>query len=112
MTRTAALASSWRNAMAGLSALLLALLVVLGTPRPAGAEAAADAAEFVRDFSGRAIAVLADEGLSADRREEEFRRLLVAGVDVEVIGRFVLGPHWRKATDEQRAEFRRLFEAL
>jgi phospholipid transport system substrate-binding protein len=38
------------------------------------------------------------------------RALLRSGADLEAVGRFVLGRHWRSASEAERAEFLRLFE--
>lgn len=102
---------SRRSLIAG-AALLAAMSLAVGAPRPAAAEGAGDPAQFIRAFSDRAIAMLADEGLSADQREQEFRRLLIERFDVPRIGRFVLGRYWRKATSGQRTEYNRLFEDM
>lgn len=56
------------------------------------------------------IAMLADSSLSEDKRNESFRRLLVAAFDVDTISRIVLGRYWRVATPEQQEEYRHLFE--
>jgi phospholipid transport system substrate-binding protein len=38
------------------------------------------------------------------------RALLRSGADLEAVGRFVLGRHWRSVSEAARAEFLRLFE--
>jgi len=59
--------------------------------------------------------VLAAQGLAqrpaGPARDAEMRALLRSGSDLEAVGRFVLGRHWRSASDAERAEFLRLFEA-
>jgi phospholipid transport system substrate-binding protein len=83
--------------------LLAPSVVSLAAP-----EAGADA--LIRSLGGDAIRLLSDKTLDPPRRESEFRRLLVQSFDVDVISRFVLGRFWRQATDQQKAEFRQLFE--
>lgn len=65
---------------------------------------------FVRALGGDAIRMLANKSLDESQREVEFRQLLLKGFDMDQISRFVLGRFWRQATDEQKAEYRQLFE--
>src|SRR4051794_38004673 len=90
---------------------LLGLLLfcgVLAAPS-VGRAAPADPAAFVSDLGKRAIDVLTSKQTEA-AREKEFRKLFDEGFDLQAIGRFVLGPYWRTATEQQRQEFLKLFE--
>jgi phospholipid transport system substrate-binding protein len=112
MTMNAGLAISRRGFARGLALCGAVALLGAGAARAPGAAEAGDPAEFVRAFSDRAIAVLADRDLAGEAREQAFRGLLSANFDVRTIGRFVLGRYWRKATKAERAEYGRLFEDL
>ena len=48
--------------------------------------------------------------ISEEERESRFRKLFTAGFDVETISKFILGPHWRRASDPQRKDFLAVFE--
>ncbi len=98
------------TAVTAAAGLLFASALVLSAPRDAVAGGAGDPAGFVRAFGARAVAVLADQSLAPQARAEEFRQLLIERFDVARIGRFALGRYWRKATEEQRAEYARVFE--
>jgi phospholipid transport system substrate-binding protein len=103
-----------RGFMAAIAALTLAVAVAVGAgpARAAGAGATAEsAAGFVRALAERAEAALADPALTEERRAGKIRALLTETVDIDRVGRFVLGKHMRRATDEERAEYRRLFRA-
>jgi phospholipid transport system substrate-binding protein len=78
--------------------------VAQGAPRDAGA--------FVQSLGDRAIAIITDTALTPADREARFHDIFVSSFDVPAIGRFVLGRHWRSATDAQRAEFLKLFENM
>ncbi len=101
---------SWRRPVLMLSMILLVLAFLAALTRGSLAGDDEDAAQFVRGFGEQAIAMLSDPALAPEDREREFRRLLTDGFHLELIGRFVLGRHWRRASDEERAEFQRLFE--
>ncbi|MDH3474955.1 MAG: ABC transporter substrate-binding protein [Rhodospirillales bacterium] len=89
--------------------VLSVLLLTAGTAR-AGAATADDPGAFLSGFAQRAVAMLADQSLSEERRREAFRELLTSGFDVELIGRFALGRFWNHANEAERREYRRLFE--
>jgi phospholipid transport system substrate-binding protein len=91
-------------------ARLFVVLFVAAVTIPAPARAADDPAGFISDLGKRAINVLTSTQSQADR-EREFKALFDEGFDVPGIARFVLGPYWRTATDPQRDEFTKLFEA-
>ena len=86
-----------------------AVLVGVALP-PAPARAADDAAGFISDLGTRAISVLTSAKSQAER-ESQFQAIFDQGFDVPGIARFVLGPYWRTATDAQREQFPKLFEA-
>ena len=99
-----------RALLAGFATLILAFVLAVAPVTGARAEQANGAPDFVRTFGEDAIAVLANGSLSDSGRQAEFRHLFTAGFDVPVIARFVLGKHWRKATEAQRSEYADLFE--
>ena len=71
---------------------------------------ASDPAAFVSRFGGTAIAMLSGADGTAETRERAFRDLFTGYFDVQAIGRFVLGPYWRKASDEEREAYGQAFE--
>jgi phospholipid transport system substrate-binding protein len=78
---------------------------------PAGAaDANPAAAAFMQSLGSRAIAEMTDPTLPQPERQARFRTLLDEHFDVPTIAKFTLGRYWRTATDEQRTEFRKLFE--
>jgi phospholipid transport system substrate-binding protein len=90
---------------------LTAAFVVLAwalAPAIPGA-AAADPAAMISNLGSRALEVLGKDA-TQPQRAARFRELLREDFDVPGIGRFVLGRYWNTATEEQRAEFIKLFE--
>ena len=67
------------------------------------------AALHMEKLAAEVIAGLTDETLPAERREDLFRGLLARDLDIPMIGKFVLGKHWRTASDDQRQDY---FEAF
>jgi len=101
-----------RPALRGASRIavfVISSLLALGGARAADADAS-DAKAFLRAFSDRAIAMLADDGLTDRERAREFRDLLQDGFDMPLISRAVLGRYWHTASAEQREEFVQRFE--
>jgi phospholipid transport system substrate-binding protein len=65
---------------------------------------------FIADLGDRALQVLVLDSQTPSERDEAFRSLLSEGFDLPLIGRYALGRYWRRATPEQRTEYRKLFE--
>jgi phospholipid transport system substrate-binding protein len=83
----------------------LALFVV-----PAQAAAPSDAASFINDLINKALKTLDNKQLSDEDRARTFRDLLDKDFDMPRISRFVLGPYWREASDQEKQQFQKLFE--
>ncbi len=75
----------------------------------AAAEPGAEARRFVESFGSRVIDLLQAPGVDGDERKDRLRRLLYASLDLERIGRYILGDHWHEATPAQRREYQSLF---
>jgi phospholipid transport system substrate-binding protein len=92
---------------------LLALAGLALLPRSVAAEASqADiegATALIARLAEQALAVLRRQDLSLEQRETVFRQLLRDGFDMNFIGRFVLGKHWRELNAEQQAEYLDVF---
>ncbi len=78
-----------------------------GTSRSTRAEESAR--QFMQSLGDEAIAILADEDLSAAQREDKLGRLFDRGFHLPTVSRFVLGRHWRSATQDQRREYQQVF---
>ena len=72
--------------------------------------ATAGAAAFIKDLADNALTSLTTKDITIAERQKRFRELLSDAFDMPVIGRFVLGRHWRKSNPAQREEFLSLFE--
>jgi phospholipid transport system substrate-binding protein len=93
---------------------LLRILAVFAalTPMALRAGPVSDAIEHVRALGHEAINVLSHvKSMSEADRDKEFRRLLTQGFDIPLIGRFVMGVNWRRASEGERADFGKLFES-
>lgn len=94
----------------GFAALTLGIFLV-GVP--AAAEPTADelqeAATFIRQLADDTIGSLekTEEGHIAD--PDHIEGLLDRGFEVELISRYVIGRHWKKASKDQRVEYSTLF---
>jgi phospholipid transport system substrate-binding protein len=90
---------------------LMAGLILLagGSGGAVPAAAAADPAAVISNLGSQALEVLGKD-TPPSQRVARFRELLREDFDVPGIARFVLGRYWNVATEEQRAEFVKLFE--
>ena len=87
-----------------------AVLVVAGAGTAQAARV--DPGAFVQALGDGAIAVIKEPGSSPGRRKRQFRELLSENFDLDTIGRFVLGRHWRAATPAQRRQYVTLFRTF
>ena len=90
-------------------ALLVVLWSAVAAPAMAGSD---DPAKFVKALGDRAIMVLSDESSAPESRKLAYRNLLDQGFAVNTIGRFVLGRHWRAATEDEQIEYLHLFRGF
>ncbi|MCS6891126.1 MAG: ABC transporter substrate-binding protein [Rhodovarius sp.] len=88
--------------------LLLAWLCPIAPARAALTPARATA--FIQAAGEELVAVINDRGLSTEERRQRVAAILRRSVDIEGVGRFVLGRFWRQASPAEQAEYLRLFE--
>ena len=89
--------------------------IVLFSPITAKAEANGfhkGAGTFVMALANDAITNLTGNALTDLQRQEKLRGILKSYFDVNSIGKWVLGRHWRKASVAERSEYLGLFEDL
>ncbi len=93
--------------------LLLALVAGLAA-RPALAQGIdiGRAATFIQETGEQMVTTINAPGVPLAQRRERVAAILRRAVDVEGVGRFILGRFWRAATPEQQAEYIRLFEEV
>ena len=86
----------------------LAALLIVSAAAPA--RPATTPEGYIETIGHKAFSSLSPANLTDEERIRRFRSLLNEAFDLKHIGRFVLGIYWRRATDEQKAEFLVLFE--
>ncbi|WP_025899458.1 MlaC/ttg2D family ABC transporter substrate-binding protein [Sneathiella glossodoripedis] len=91
--------------------LLLAApaVIINATPSYASEQAEQSALKLVEGLGQKAVEALANNKLSVEEKREQFSVLVNSNFDMRLIGRFVLGKHWRKANEQEREEFLDLF---
>jgi len=68
--------------------------------------------QFVKALAKDAVTNLTGKELTDGERQENLRQILKSYFDVNGIGKWVLGRHWRKANAAERTEYLSLFEDL
>ncbi|MBC8268830.1 MAG: ABC transporter substrate-binding protein [Rhodospirillaceae bacterium] len=71
-----------------------------------------EATTFVQNLAEKAIRELTDKNKPRDERIDQFRTYFNDHFAVSGIGKWILGRHWRKANEAERAEYLQLFEDL
>lgn len=95
----------------GLRHLIIALTpVIFLIGGDARADDSQDAVTFINDFGNRAISELTGPELTDKDLQDRFRKLFEEGFDVSYIARSALGRFWRKANEQERADYTGVFE--
>jgi phospholipid transport system substrate-binding protein len=96
---------------AGVVALLASAL-----PPPRGARGQTidieRAAAFIQQTGDQLVAAINDPHLNLPQRRERVAEILRRAVDIEGVGRFILGRYVRQASPAELAEYLRLFEQI
>jgi phospholipid transport system substrate-binding protein len=95
----------WTSVLRSAVAGLVLAFGVAGQALPAPREGAET---FIQSLSSEVMTVLDDRTLTPEQRLRQFEKLFLKGFDLEGVGRFVLGRHWRTMNDAQRIEYNRL----
>ncbi len=88
---------------------VLAAFLML-SPIQASATSADGATKFINDLSNKALQVLSADGVSLEDKEKNVRALLSDSFDFAIIGRFVMGRAWKKASADQQEQYQSLFK--
>jgi phospholipid transport system substrate-binding protein len=80
------------------------LAVVMSAP-VALAASTEDAKKYASSIGDRVLAVMNSSSTSDDKKLSELETLFVKVVDVDWVGRFVLGRHWRSADEKQKSAY-------
>lgn len=107
---TAARSTPMKTFFLGLGAFVFTAFALLGAAK---ADTTREAADFVQKLGNRAVGTLADKNVSPEEASKVFRNMLETSFDVDLIGKFALGPaNWKAITPEQKQEYLRLFQKL
>ncbi len=82
---------------------------VVALPAPALGAGDAEAEKFILALADQALEVLRDDTTTLEEREARLHVLLRNGFALEVIGRYVVGRHWRKMSPVQQSDYQNLF---
>lgn len=90
---------------------LIAGCLFAGLPLSARAQSAEQASKFVQSVGQQLVAIVNGPG-SDQHKSAALARVIDADVDVDGVGRFVLGRFWRLATPQQQQEYKTLFHKV
>ena len=95
------------------SILLAVFLFANAVPIAASADHNGQTAQkFIEGLADEAIGALTDKDVTREKRVDRFRDLLSHNFDVQLIGKWVMGRHWRSASETEKTEYMSLFEDL
>lgn len=71
-----------------------------------------EAEDFVKKITNQGIEELINSNVSAREKQERFTKLFNEDLDLDAIGKFVLGRYWKTASSKQRNEFIDVYRKL
>lgn len=89
--------------------LIAFILMVLLPALNAYALDGAVAENFVKKVTKQGIEEIINSNVSIEQKDERFEKLFNQYLDVEYIGKFVLGRYWKTASQKQRDEFIKVY---
>ena len=93
--------------MKKITALILAFLV--GFAFKAEALDSVQAENFVKKVTSQGIEQIINSDVSAEEKDARFEKLFNEYLDLDYIGKFVLGRYWKTATAKQREDFIKVY---
>ena len=73
---------------------------------------AGKAEKFIKDVTHQGIEELINSNVSEAEKKARFTKLFNEDLDLDYIGKFVLGRYWKTASDKQRSEFIDVYRKL
>ncbi len=89
--------------------LIAFILMVLLSALNAYALDGTAAENFVKKVTKQGIEEIINSNVSIEQKDERFEKLFNQYLDVEYIGKFVLGRYWKTASQKQRDEFIKVY---
>jgi len=91
--------------------VFLCLLVLLSFVKFATADVNKDKAlKLIENVTSEGIEKIVNSNGSQEEKDKVFRKLFTENLDLDFIGKYVLGRYWRMATAKQKKEFIELYK--
>ncbi len=92
--------------------LILLAVLVLGVQNAFADVNPTKAENFIKKVTSEGIEQIINSDVSQAEKDERFAKLFNEYLDLDFIGRFVLGRYWKTATPSQRKEFIEVYRQL
>lgn len=90
---------------------LIAVVILCTIGQRAIALEPAQAEAFMAGIGNEVISILTNHTLTPEDRNDKFKTILETKFNLKAIGKFVLGRHWKNASEDQKKRFLDLFTA-
>lgn len=84
---------------------LLVVLALSATPAAADDVANNAASQFVESIGNEALSIIRDKSLNKNQKQQKLEGVFSRSVDVDWVGKFVMGRYWRQADDAQKKRY-------
>lgn len=92
-----------------MSKILSSIFILLFFTTQSFADETKEVENFVNDLGNKIISVASDNKLKVNQRRDRLTDIIDQVVDTDWIAKFVLGKHYRGATDAQKEQFKNIY---
>lgn len=98
---------AWRHGVAGFCVACVLTIAPAFAQAPASS---GDPARFISNLGEQVIQLIGDKQQPVAPRRQRFAGIVENAFDIDGIARFILGPYWRSASEQQRTNFEQAFK--
>ena len=91
--------------------IMLVALCFLGNSAQAGVDATG-AEKFVKNMTNEGIEQIINANVSKAEKQKRFKKLFNDALDLDFIGKYVIGRYWKTATPQQKTDFINTYREL
>ncbi len=92
--------------------VISASLIMSPLAKPAAAASVDTASKYVESLGNHAIEIITSKTLDKSTKRKKIEQLFRDNVDIDWIGKFVLGRFWKQATDDQKKRYLKEYETF
>lgn len=95
-----------------LAGLRYAVMTLLLMTAPLQAAPVDEASSYIESVANKAVEVISNKTLQKEVKSKKIEQLFKDSVDIDWVGRFVVGRYWRQASEEQKRNYLKEYQGF